>query len=59
MNHYPKGLPENLKGEYDKYISDKKRYMKLYPVAFSILKKYIGEPNGREEEKEDKHKPNK
>ena len=38
---YPKGIPENLKGEYDKYIQDPKRYMKLYPVAYSILKKYI------------------
>lgn len=42
LDQYPKDLPENLKPEYDKYMKDPKKYMKLYPVAYSILKKYIG-----------------
>lgn len=46
MNHYPKKLPENLKKEYDKYLKDPKRYIKLYPVCWGILKKYIGAENG-------------
>lgn len=46
MDQYPKELPENLKPEYDKYIKDPKRYKKLYPVAYSILVKYIGAENG-------------
>jgi hypothetical protein len=48
MSKYPKTLPENLKGEYDKYLKDPKRYVKLYPVCWSILKKYIGAENGQE-----------
>lgn len=47
---YPKGLPDNLKGEYDKYKKDEKRYRKLYPVAYSILNKYIGADNGKEKD---------
>lgn len=43
---YPEGLPENLRPEYDKYISDPKRYEKLYPVAYKLLLKYIGAKNG-------------
>jgi len=46
---WPKGIPENLKKEYEKYIEDPKRYMKLYPVAYAILSKYIGTKNGKEE----------
>lgn len=51
MNHYPKGIPENLKREYDKYVQDPKRYRKLYPVAYSILSKYIGIQDGKEKGK--------
>lgn len=47
MNHYPQKLPENLKGEYDKYMSDPKRYKKLYSVAYKILSKYIGNTDGK------------
>ncbi len=45
---YPKGLPDNLRAEYDKYKKDPKRYVKLYPVIYKILSKYLGEPNGQE-----------
>lgn len=45
LDQYPKGLPENLRKEYEKYLADPKRYKKLYPVAYSILAKYIEEPN--------------
>lgn len=45
MNKYPPTLPDNLKSEYDKYLQDPKRYIKLYPVAYSILSKYLQEPD--------------
>tara|TARA_R100001086_G_scaffold242322_1_gene169931 strand:+ start:3594 stop:3752 length:159 start_codon:yes stop_codon:yes gene_type:complete len=48
MDQYPPQLPENLKPEYDKYIKDPKKYRKLYPVAYSILVKYIGANDGKE-----------
>lgn len=46
MNEYPKGLPENLKGEYVKYLKDPKKYKKLYPVCYRLLSKYIGNNDG-------------
>lgn len=43
LNEYPKGLPEQLQSEYEKYIADPKRYEKLYPVAYKLLSKYLKE----------------
>jgi hypothetical protein len=48
-DQYPKGLPENLKGEYEKYAKDPKRYIKLHPVCYQILLKYIGATNGKKD----------
>lgn len=45
---YPEDLPTNLRAEYDKYVSDPKRYQKLHPVGFKVLSKYIGKSNGKE-----------
>lgn len=50
LDQYPRGLPEPLRAEYDKYIKDPKRYEKLYPVCFRILKSYIGTPDVKEKD---------
>ena len=51
LDQYPKGLPEQLRKEYEKYISDSKRYIKLYPVAYKLLSKYIGADSGKTKKK--------
>ena len=44
---YPKGLPENLRPEYDKFLLDPKKYARMYPVCHKILLKYTGAGNGK------------
>jgi len=51
---YPDGLPESLRPEYDKYLTDTKRYEKLYPVCFRILLKYIGTSDGKDKRQSSK-----
>ena len=46
LDQYPKGLPENLRKEYEIYIKDPQRYEKVYPVCYKLLLKYIGANNG-------------
>ena len=54
LDQYPRGLPENLRQEYDKYVADPKRYVKLHPVCYKLLLKYIGADRGQK----DQRKPN-
>ena len=35
-------IPDQLKSEVEKYLKDPKRYVKLYPVAFKVIKPYLG-----------------
>lgn len=44
---YPDNLPEELQTEYLKYIADPKRYEKLHPVCFKIIKTYLESTNGK------------
>lgn len=50
LDEYPKGLPDNLQKEYDKYLQDPKKYARMYPVCYKLLLQYIGNPNGKEDQ---------
>lgn len=46
----PHGVPEHLREEYLKMLKDEKKYSRMYPIAYGILKSYTKESHGKEED---------
>ena len=48
LDQYPRGLPEHLREQYDKYVQAPKRFKALYPVIFKLLLTYMEPQHGKE-----------
>jgi len=49
----PKGIPESLISEYHKWVNDKEKYKKLYPVSAEILEQCVKNVEGLDNESKD------
>lgn len=49
----PKGIPDSLKLEYFKWVNDKEKYKKMYPVSADILEQCVKGVEGLDDENQD------